>query len=277
MHSSLGLLAATPSSTDWVVAAAWIGGGIAVSFGLGLVVNSIASPLRLQDYAGKLIRRLLAVAVMAVAVIYALRQLDVAVGPLLGALGVSGIVVALALQPVMGNLVAAIMIHARRPIRPGDQIESHGLRGTVLEINSRAVVVLSFDGEILYLPNLSVLDEPLVNQTKEDHRRTLMPFQVGYEADLRHAQRVVTEAIRAVEALGDSAFPADVQVTGFGESGVDMVARFWHPSEELSARHAISEVAITIRETLRREEITIPFPQRVLHLAASEAPTAVEQ
>ena len=167
----------------------------------------------------------------------------------------------------MGNLVAAIMLHARRPIRLGDQIESHEHRGTVLEINSRAVVVLSFDGETVYLPNLSVLDEPLVNQTREEHRRTVLPFQVGYDADLRRTQQVLVEAIRAVDALGDSPSPADVLVTGFADSGVDMVARFWHPSEELSAWHAVSEVAITIRETLQREQITIPFPQRVLHFA----------
>lgn len=80
---------------------------------------------------------------------------------------------------------------------------------------------------------------------------------------------MLIEAIRAVDALADPPFPADVLVVGFADSGMDLLARFWHPSEELSAWHAVSEVAITIRETLEREQITIPFPQRVLHLADS--------
>ena len=79
----------------------------------------------------------------------------------------------------------------------------------------------------------------------------------------------------AVDALGDG-FPADVLVTGFGDSGVDLVARFWHPSEELSARHAISEVAITIRETLAAEHIAIPFPQRVVHMRPAPTETGID-
>ncbi len=270
-YNHVPVLAADLSSGDWVFAGLWLVGGAAVSLALGVILRTLAKPLRLQDYASNLIIRVVSTGVMLAAIIYALGQLEVAVGPLVGALGVTGIVIALALQPVMGNLVAAIMLHARRPIRPGDQIESHDHRGTVLEINSRAVVMLSFDGETIYLPNLSVLDQPLVNQTRDEYRRTVLSFQVGYEADLRQTQRVLIEAIRRVDALADPPFPADVLVTGFAESGMDLVARFWHPSEELSAWHAISEVSITIRETLQRAKITIPFPQRVLHLADPEA------
>lgn len=269
MPNNLVVLASSPSSADWAFAALWLIGGVVVALVLRQILRTLARPLPLQDYVSELITRLVSTGVMLAATIYALGQLDVAVGPLIGALGVTGIVIALALQPVMGNLVAAIMLHARRPIRPGDQIESHDHRGTVLEINSRAVVVLSFDGETIYLPNLSVLDQPLVNQTRDEYRRTVLSFQVGYEADLRQTQRVLVEAIRAVDALADPPFPAEVMVIGFADSGMDLVARFWHPSEELSAWHAVSEVAITIRETLDREHITIPFPQRVLHLAES--------
>ena len=99
----------------------------------------------------------------------------------------------------------------------------------------------------------------------------MLRFQVGYDADLRRAQRVLVDAIRNVGALVDAP-PGDILVTGFADSGVDLVARFWHPSEELSAWHAVSEVAITIRETLANEQITIPFPQRVLHIARDVAP-----
>ena len=260
------ILAATPTSADWVLAGLWLVGGAVVALALRLVLRTVAKPLRLEEYVSGLITRSVATAVMLAAIISALGQLDVAIGPLVGALGVTGIVVALALQPVMGNLVAAIMLHARRPIRPGDQIETHEHRGTVLEINSRAVVLLSFDGETVYLPNLSVLDHPLVNQTRDEYRRTTLAFQVGYDADLRQTQRLLTRAIRGVDALADPPFPAEVLVTGFADSGMDLVARFWHPSEELSAWHAVNEVALTIRETLALEQITIPFPQRVVHL-----------
>jgi len=206
--------------------------------------------------------------IMLVAFVYALRALEVNVGPILGALGLGGVVLALSLQHTLSNLVGSILLHARRPFRRGDQIHSNGTAGTVVDINGRAVVMLTFDGEMLHIPNLKVLEEPLVNQTAEDYRRTLLPFEVSYDADLRVTQRLVLDAIRNMDALEDAP-PADVLVTGFNESGVGLVARIWHPSEELTARWAISEVAITIRETLAAADITIPYPQRVLHIADS--------
>lgn len=257
--------ATNPTLTDWVVAVTVMVGATVATLFVRQIVRILTRSLRFQDYVSRIISRSIATILLLIALFYALRILDVDVGPLVGALGVTGILLAMALQPVLGNLVGSVMLHARRPIRRGDQIHSNDVSGTVLDITGRAVQLMTFDGEVVYLPNLKVLDEALTNQTAEEYRRTVMPFQVGYDADLRHTRAVLERALAHVDALGDAP-RADVLVTGFGESGVDMVARFWHPSEELTARWAISEVAITIRETLAQERITIPFPQRVLHL-----------
>jgi small-conductance mechanosensitive channel len=253
------------ATSEWVSAGATLLIGLAVSFVINRSIHTAAKPLRMQEDLAKVISRIARALVLILAVVLALEQLDVKVGPLIGALGIGGVLVALSLQPVLGNLVGSIMLQARRPIRRGDQIHTNGQSGTVIDINGRAVVLKTFDGEIVHLPNLKVLEEPLVNQTSDEHRRTLIPFQVSYDTDLRATQRVLVKKLRDLDALA-GAPQADVLVTGFGESGVDMVARIWHFSEELTGRWAISEAAIAIRETLAEAGVTIPFPQRVLHL-----------
>ncbi len=257
------------ATSAWFAATVTLLLGLAAAVALKRAVHAAAKPLRIDDDVARVIAKIVISLVLVFAVVGALNQLGVEIGPLLGALGIGSVLIALSLQPVLGNLVGSVMLDARRPIRRGDQVHTNGQSGTVVDINGRAVVLKTFDGEVVYLPNLKVLDEPLINQTRDEYRRTVMPFQVAYDTDLRLAQKALVTELRSLPAL-ELAPPADVIVTGFGESGVDMVARFWHPSEELTARWVISEVAIAIRETLAREGITIPFRQVVFH----QAPTA---
>ena len=256
-------LSQIPTSA-WITATVTLVAGVALSFVIKRGIRMATGPLRLQEDMARIVGRIAISVVMIITVIGVLAELGVELGPLLGALGIGSVLIAMALQPVLGNLVGSVMLDARRPIRRGDQIHSNGHSGTVMDINGRAVVVKSFNGEVIYLPNLKVLDEPLVNQTRDEYRRTNLGFQVAYDTDLRSAQKALITVLRTLPAL-ELAPPAEVIVTGFGESGVDMEARFWHPSEELTARWVISEVAITIRETLAAESITIPFPQLVVH------------
>lgn len=273
MPGDIDVLAAA-STSDWIAAVTVMVGSFVAIIVMNRVLRTLTRSLRFQSYVSTVVTRIVGTLLVLIALVYALRQLGVEVGPLLGALGIGGLLIAMSLQPVLGNLVGSVMLHVRRPIRRGDQIHTNGQSGTVIDINGRAVVMMTFNGEMVYLPNLRVLDEPLLNQTSEEFRRTVMPFQVGYEADLRVTQRLVRDAVAAVDIL-DGSPPADVLVTGFAESGIDLVVRFWHPSEELTARFAISEVAITVRETLAANDITIPFPQRVVHLVADPAAEAL--
>ncbi len=251
-------------TSDWINAIFTLVIGLAMAGVIKRSIRLASGPLRLQEDLARILTRVAISLVMVITFIGVLSELNVELGPLVGALGIGSVLIAIALQPVLGNLVGSVVLDARRPIRRGDQIHSNGHSGTVMDINGRAVVMKTFNGEVVYLPNLKVLDEPLLNQTRDEYRRTDLSFQVSYDTDLRSAQKVLIGALRTLPAL-ELAPPAEVIVTGFGESGVDMQARFWHPSEELTARWVISEVAITIRETLAAEHITIPFPQLVVH------------
>lgn len=263
-------------TSDWINAIFTLVIGLAMAGILKRSIRIAAGPLRLQDDMARILTRVAVSLVMVITVIGVLAELNVELGPLVGALGIGSVLIAIALQPVLGNLVGSVMLDARRPIRRGDQIHSNGHAGTVVDINGRAVVVKTFTGEIVYLPNLKVLDEPLLNQTRDEYRRTDLGFRVSYDTDLRSAQKLLIGVLRSLPAL-ELAPPAEILVTGFGKSGVTMEARFWHPSEELTARWVISEVAITIRETLAKENITIPLPQLVVHNGVFPVDTTVTE
>lgn len=253
------------TTQEWIATSATLAVAIALAPIVRRVASSVLGRLRVRQYVADLIGKLLAVIPLVVGGFYALAILDVQVGPLLGALGVGGVVIAFALQSIFVNLVGSVLLHARRPFRPGDQILTNGFTGTVLEINARTVILLSYDGTYVHVPNMAVLDEPIVNLTKERSRRTVLPISVAYATELRTAQRVIIGAVGRVDGV-EQVPPVDAVVTGFGESGIDINVRFWHPSEELVAQHTVSEVAIVIHEALAAEGIVIPYPQRVLHL-----------
>ncbi|MEM7323879.1 MAG: mechanosensitive ion channel domain-containing protein [Actinomycetota bacterium] len=246
---------------------------IAIGIVLVILLVSFAAMRRIQraivgrglldTYPADMIRRVLMGIFSVVAVLYMFGLLELEVGPLVGGLGISGIIAAIALQPVAGNFIGSMLLHSTRAFRPGDEIESNGIAGTVVDISHRAVQIEDFDGNSVYIPNLRVLDSALVNLTADDPRRTVIAFQVSYDTNLRAAQQVVLEALRGVETVAAHP-PIEVLVRGFADSGVNMTAEVWHPAEEHLAKRTVSEAIITIRETLDKNDITIPYPHLVL-------------
>ena len=119
-------------------------------------------------------------------------------GPLIGALGITGIAIAFALTAILENVFASVVLKTRRPIKIGDQITTHDHSGTVEEINFRTVVLRNFDGEKVVLPSSMVNNERVVNHTDRPTRRTVLPVGVAYGTDLAHAQSVILQAVQGV-------------------------------------------------------------------------------
>jgi len=102
----------------------------------------------------------------------ALSIIGVPIQPLLTAVIVIGVILALALRGIAENFAAGIVLQTRRPIEVGDEVDSLDYVGDVIEMNGRAVVVETFDGRRVHLPNSQVLNNPLVNHTERTARRS---------------------------------------------------------------------------------------------------------
>lgn len=215
--------------------------------------------------AASLIARLIQLVILAAALVYVLNTLGVRITPLLGALGIGGIALALAVQSVLTNAVASVLLQVRRPFRIGDQIVTNDLEGKVLDVDLRTVRLLTFDGNDVLIPASMVLDAPITNWTKRATRRTQVDVGVDYSTDLELACRTMLTAMGDVEGVEPDPAP-EAWVFEFGDSTINIAARFWHEAPVATMWRVRSEVAIAIKAALDAENIEIAFPQRVLHL-----------
>lgn len=253
-----------------ITVAQWVAIGVIVAVAIGLMVamrwiqSALVRRVMVRTYTADMIRRALMAVIAFLAGIYVLDVLEVEVRPLLGGLGISGLIVAVALQPLFANFVGSILLHGTRAFRPGDEITTNGVSGTVVDISHRAVQLTDFDGNSVYVPNMRVLDSVMVNLTADDPRRTLLDVQVAYDTDLREAQRVLRRALARLDGVAAEP-PVQVLAKAFGPSGIDLEVEIWHPAEDAIARRVVSEAVVTVHRTLADSGITIPLPQLVLN------------
>lgn len=253
------------------------------SFILGRLIRAVISRVLdngpTDSLLGDLIGRMVGYVVVAFGLVYALDSLGIAIGPLLGALGVVGIALAFALQSLLEDFVAGVLLQVRRPFTRGDEIQSLDYEGEILSIDSRTMTIRTPDGETVMLPNAEVIKHPIVNLSSYGRRRTTIEVGVAYGTDIDRAAAIARSAL--VEVKGVLASPAPVaQAMRFGPSSVDLALLYWHhPSiaDEWKIRH---DALTAVAQALARADITIPFPQRTVHLAdqaAAMAPPDSEQ
>lgn len=256
------------TATDWIVAASIVLGAIII----GLILRTVTSRL-LKGRSGHLVAELIARTVFALTfalgLVYALNQVGVSVGPLLGLLGLLGLALALAFQEVLGNFIAGVMLSLQRPFRIGDEISTSGYNGTVEDVNLRSTTMTTFDGVRVFIPNSTVWEEPIENYTAHGSRRTTLELGVGYDADLDAVQEILLDTMASVEGI-ESKPPAQAFVHEFGDNSINFAVRFWHKpgiATEWSVRDSLSR---RLKERLDEAGVDIPFPQMVLHMDATD-------
>lgn len=261
------------STGEWLFAVALFFGAIVVSAITRRAVTKLvekSGPHGIAVLAG----RATAFLVIILGFFYALSSIDIAVGPLLGGLGIAGLAFAFALQEILGNFVAGILLQLRRPIKVGDQIVTNEFEGEVKDVNLRSVKMRTFDGEEVYVPNSMVLENPIVNWTRTPTRRTVLTVGVAYDTDLAEAQRLITEAVSKIEEIEDH---PEVQafVEEFGESSINFAIRYWHGATIVEEWRARDKAAQAIKGAFDEAGITIPFPQRTLWFGPGNAELSV--
>ena len=133
----------------------------------------------------------------------ALAFLGAEIQPLLAAAIIGGVVVVLALRGIADNFAAGIVLQTRHPIRVDDEIESGSHSGVVTELNGWAVVIRTFDGRTVHLPNAELLDSPMVNRTVYGARRSDVEVRVESD-DPEAARRTILDTVATVPGvLGD--------------------------------------------------------------------------
>ncbi len=178
---------------------------------------------------------------------------------------VLGVGVGLGLQGIAKNLISGLIIMFERPIQVNDFVEVGDLQGTVTRVNLRSTEVVTLDRISIIVPNAEFLESRVVNWSHGSPiSRLRIPVGVAYGSDCQLVRQALLEAC---EGFSDilALPPPSVFFTGFGDSSLDFQLLVWinQPRRQYEIR---SELNFRIEAMLRHHDLTIPFPQRDLHL-----------
>ena len=208
--------------------------------------------------------------VFLVGVLVALAQVGVSVAPMIAGLGVVGFIVGFALQDTLSNFASGVMILAYRPFDTGDFIAAADVEGTVRNMNLVNTTVVTVDNRILIIPNSKIWGGVILNFTGQHLRRTDILYNVSYSEDLDHVQRVLEDLIAADERFLTDPEPI-VRVKQFSDSSIDFVVRAYVKTEEFW--ETVWALNKAVKQRFDAEGITIPFPQRDVHMLPAGEPS----
>jgi small conductance mechanosensitive channel len=247
-----------------VVAILILCAGVVVGRWAGRAVLRVLARLNLDPPVRSLLERGVRLLVLFLFAIMALQNLGVELLPLIAGLGVAGAGVALAMQGVLGNLVAGLTIIFTRPFRVGDYISIAKEEGEVLEISLFSTVLGHPDLSRVVIPNRKIVGEILHNYGKI--RQLAVEVAVSADANVAAALAAIREVLDAnTKVLKDPG--AAILVNKVAGSGITIAVGAWVNVPDYGP--ATSEVNQAILETFRRAAIAAPVPQREVRMLAA--------
>ena len=205
--------------------------------------------------------------VMIFGVLVALSQMGISVGPLLAGLGVAGFVIGFALQDTLANFASGLMILFYRPYDVGDIVETGGVFGKVKAMSLVNTTVLTFDNQTLVVPNSKIWGDVIKNVTAQTVRRVDLVFGIGYADDIPKAEAILDDIVRGHDKALPEPEPV-VKLHELGDSSVNFIVRPWVKRDDYW--DVYWDVTRQVKLRFDAEGVTIPFPQRDVHLHMQE-------
>ncbi len=213
----------------------------------------------------QLITKLVRLLVFAAFVITALGQIGVQITPLLAGIGVAGVGLSLAMQSVLGNLVAGLNIIFSKPFTVGEYIELLGVYGQVQDISLFSTTLLHADNSRVVVPNRKIVGEILHNYG--NIRQMSLSVSVAYDADIKFAIAIIKEILDQNPRVLKDPAPV-VGVSQLADSSVVISILPWVAVPDYFV--AQTEVNQAIIEQFSHKGISIPFPQQEIRLLGQD-------
>jgi len=202
-------------------------------------------------------------AVLIFVIIAVLAQFGVQTTSIIALLGAAGLAVGLALQGTLSNIAAGLMILFLRPFKIGDYIDAEGISGTVDIIGLFVTEMHTFDGIYVSVPNAQLWNRTVKNFSRLPTRRLDLVFGISYGDDIATARSVLADLMASDDRiLKDPA--AQVLVSQLGDSAVNLTMRCWTTADDYWT--LLFDMTERGKLGLEAAGITIPFPQRDVHL-----------
>ena len=209
-----------------------------------------------------LLGKVLRITLIVFALIIAISSIGIDLSVLSLLSGAIGIGIGFGLQKVVSNFISGFIILADRSIKPGDTISLGETFGWINELRARFVSVITRDGVEYLIPNEDFITQQVINWSFSNELvRIEVKFGVAYDSDPHQVAELAVEATKEVERVV-SYRPSVCWLTGFGDSSLDFVLRFWIKYPQNGLTNIRGQVLLALWDSFKANDIKIPYPHR---------------
>ena len=244
-----------------LTAIAILAAGIFLGRWFGDLLHRWLEKRHLEPQVTSLITKVVKVVILSLFLIMALGQIGVQVTPLLAGIGVAGVGVSLAMQGLLGNVVAGLTIIFTKPFTVGDYIEVLGVYGQVIDISLFSTILLHADASHVVVPNRKIVGEILHNYGKI--RQLDLNVGVAYSTDLNFALATIREVVDSNACILKDPEPV-IGISSLEGSSIKIAVKPWVSVSNFATVPGALNLAIV--EQFRARNINIPFPQHEVRL-----------
>jgi small conductance mechanosensitive channel len=177
----------------------------------------------------------------------------------LAGLGILGFTVGFALQDIMKNFAAGVILLLQQPFHVGETIGVKGFDGTVLAIDLRATEMRAADGRVVILPNAEVLANPIINYSRANHRRVDLVLNLAHTTEPGQVRQIVLEAIESVPGFVGEPEPVIV-FNSLTDHALELNVNFWVDVSKTDPLRAKDIVLLKVKSAFNEQGIEIPHP-----------------
>ncbi len=215
----------------------------------------------------KFVVSLTRITLLTLVVVAAIRALGVEVTSFVAILGAAGLAIGFALQGSLANFAAGVMLMIFRPFKAGDYVEAGGTAGAVEAVQIFSTILKTPDNKRVIIPNSKITGDNIVNYSAMEQRRIDLVFGIGYGDDIKKAKEILEKILGEDDRILKDPAPT-VAVSELADNSVNFVVRPWVKTADYWAVYfALTE---KVKLTFDSEGISIPFPQRDVHLYQSQ-------
>lgn len=208
------------------------------------------------------------IAIFGVAFLLAMNIAGVPLTSLAVLTGALGVGIGFGLQKIASNFVSGVILLLEGQATVGDYVELDGGEiGTIVKMTARAAILETYDGKWIVVPNEDFIVTRVVNYSDSGSaNRYDVSFSVSYDTDINLIPDIIEPAVSALDFVLELPDGPDVELDGFGDSGVDFIVEFWVEGIDDGKNKYRSQVRFAIWNALKDAGIEIPFPQRVVEI-----------
>ncbi|WP_136442866.1 mechanosensitive ion channel family protein [Pacificoceanicola onchidii] len=186
--------------------------------------------------------------------------------------GAIGVGLGFGLQKIASNYISGVILLLEGQATVGDFVElDNGEAGTIVQTTARAMILETFDGRWVVVPNEDFITTRIVNYSDQGSaNRYEVPFSVSYDTDINLVPDIIERAVATHPDVLDDPFPPDCEWRAFGDSGIEFAVEFWVNGLDDGKNKYSSDVGFLIWNALKEHDIEIPYPRRVVELRKAE-------